>query len=127
MEHLILSLLFGFYLYAHFEIGKNYQQETPTSNRAIMRKTMERKGRKRRDRLYIMAEILKIAKRKALKTQLMYGANLSFAQLNDYLGVLISTKLLKTIRKDNKLVYTTTSKGLEFLTNYEKIILLLGE
>ena len=74
-----------------------------------------------------MAEILKIAKRKALKTQLMYGANLSFAQLNDYLGVLISTKLLKTIRKDNKLVYTTTSKGLEFLTNYEKIILLLGE
>jgi len=92
-----------------------------------MRKTMERKGRKRRDRLYIMAEILKIAKRKALKTQLMYGANLSFAQLNDYLGVLISTKLLKTIRKDNKLVYTTTSKGLEFLTNYEKIILLLGE
>jgi len=74
-----------------------------------------------------MAEILKIAKRKALKTQLMYGANLSFAQLNDYLGVLISTKLLKTIKRDNKLVYTTTSKGLEFLTNYEKIILLLGE
>ena len=92
-----------------------------------MRKTPERKGRKRRDRLYIMAEILRIAKRKALKTQLMYGANLSFAQLNDYLGILISTKLLQTIKQDNKLVYATTAKGLEFLTNYEKIISLLGE
>ena len=90
-----------------------------------MRKTVERKERKRRDRLYIMAEILKMAKDGSLKTRLMYGANLSFAQLNDYLSFLISTKLLKTVPKGSKLVYKTTSKGLEFLTNYEKIISLL--
>ena len=38
--------------------------------------------RKRRDRLYILAEILAIAKNGYLKTQIMYRANLSFAQLN---------------------------------------------
>jgi len=72
-----------------------------------------------------MAELLRIARRGALKTQLMYGANLSFAQLNDYLSFLISTGLLKTFQEGNKLIYKATSKGLEFLTNYEKIISLL--
>lgn len=86
---------------------------------------MKRKGRKRRDRLYIIAEILRMAKNGSLKTHLMYGANLSFAQLNDYLLFLISTRVLKTVKEDGRLVYKTTSKGLEFLTNYEKIISLL--
>jgi predicted transcriptional regulator len=90
-----------------------------------MPKSEERKERKRRDRLYIMAELLKIAKDGSLKTHLMYGGNLSFAQLNDYLSFLISTGLLKTIQKGSRLVYKTTSKGLEFLTNYEKTISLL--
>lgn len=90
-----------------------------------MSKTVKRKGRKRRDRLYIIAEILRMAKNGSLKTHLMYGANLSFAQLNDYLLFLISTRLLKTVKEDGRLIYKTTSKGLEFLTNYEKIISLL--
>jgi len=90
-----------------------------------MRKSVERKGRKRRDRLYIIAEILRMAKNGSLKTHLMYGANLSFAQLNDYLSFLISTGLLKTVKEDNRSIFKTTSKGLEFLTNYEKIISLL--
>lgn len=89
-----------------------------------MHKTVERGGRKRRDRLYIIAEMLRIAKEGSLKTQLMYGANLSFAQLNEYLSFLISTGLLKIVEKDGKLAYKSTSKGLEFLTNYEKIISL---
>ena len=42
---------------------------------------------KRRDRLYIIAEILEIAREGTLKTQVMYRANLSFTQLNDYLGL----------------------------------------
>ena len=90
-----------------------------------MPKAVKRKGRKRRDRLYIMAELLRIAKNGSLKTHLMYGANLSFAQLNDYLSFLISTGLLKTVQESGKLVYETTSKGLEFLINYDKIISLL--
>jgi len=90
-----------------------------------MREEAEGKGRRRRDRLYIIAELLRIAKRGALKTQLMYGANLSFAQLNSYLSFLISTKLLKTVQEGTRVIYKTTSKGLEFLANYEKIISLL--
>ena len=90
-----------------------------------MSKAVKRKGRKRRDRLYIMAEILKMAKNGSLKTHLMYGANLSFAQLTDYLSFLIATELLKTVQRGGKLVYETTSKGLEFLVNYDKIISLL--
>ncbi len=90
-----------------------------------MRKAVERKGRKRRDRLYIIAEILRMAKNGSLKTHLMYGANLSFAQLNDYLSFLISTGLLKTAKEGNRSIFKTTSKGLEFLTNYDKIISLL--
>jgi len=90
-----------------------------------MREKEKVKGRRRRDRLHIMAELLRIARRGALKTQLMYGANLSFAQLNDYLSFLISTGLLETFQEGSKLIYKATSKGLEFLTNYDKIISLL--
>jgi len=90
-----------------------------------MHKAVKRGGRQRRDRLYIMAELLRIAKGGSFKTHLMYGANLSFAQLNDYLSFLILTGLLETVQEGGKLVYRTTPKGLEFLTNYEKIVFLL--
>jgi len=92
-----------------------------------MREEVERRRRRRRDRVYIIAELLKIAKRGALKTQLMYGANLSFAQLSDYLSFLISIGLLRTLQEGNKVIYKTTSEGFEFLANYDRIISLLGE
>ena len=57
--------------------------------------------RKRRDRLYIISEILNIAKGGSLKTQIMYGANLSFAQLNEYLNFLIKVEFLE-IQKENR-------------------------
>jgi len=77
--------------------------------------------RKRRDRLYIMAEVLEIAKNGCLKTQIMYRANLSFAQLNDYLGFLLEVGLLKETIENKKDVYKTTSKGARFLQNYYRI------
>ena len=78
-------------------------------------------GRKRRDRLYIMAEVLEIARNGCLKTQIMYRANLSFAQLNDYLGFLLEVKLLKETNENEKTVYRTSGKGVRFLHNYYKI------
>lgn len=81
--------------------------------------------RKRRDRLHIMAEILNVANEGVLKTQIMYKANLSFAQLNDYLSLLEELKLLKAATNDKKTTYKTTKKGISFLENYEKIVLLL--
>jgi len=77
--------------------------------------------RKRRDRLYIMAEVLEIAKNGCLKTQIMYRANLSFAQLNEYLSFLLNVELLKETKEDKKSVFRTTPKGVRFLQNYYKI------
>ena len=81
--------------------------------------------RKRRDRLYIIAEILVIAKDGSLKTQIMYRANLSFAQLNEYLNFLLKRELLKVNAENRKTFYKTTSKGVKYLENYEEISNLL--
>jgi len=80
---------------------------------------------KRRDKLYIMAEILGIAKEGALKTQIMYRANLSFTQLNDYLGFMQEINMLEKTKKNNKDIYRSTEKGLDFLQRYCQIARLL--
>jgi len=82
-------------------------------------------SRKRRDRLYIIAEILAIAKDGSLKTQIMYRANLSFAQLNEYLNFLLKRELVKVDTENARTLYKTTSKGVKYLENYEEISNLL--
>ena len=80
---------------------------------------------KRRDKLYIIAEILEIAKEGTLKTQIMYKANLSFTQLNDYLRFMLKIKLLDRILQNDKETYKTTEKGMNFLMRYREITELL--
>ena len=70
---------------------------------------------KRRDKLCIIAEILEIAKEGTLKTQIMYKANLSFAQLNEYLKFMLKIKLIEKVANAGKDVYVSTEKGLDFL------------
>ena len=70
---------------------------------------------KRRDKLCIIAEILEIAKEGTLKTQIMYKANLSFAQLNDYLKFMLKIQLMEKLVDQGKDVYVSTEKGLDFL------------
>ena len=81
--------------------------------------------RKRRDRLYIIAEILDISKDGVLKTQIMYKANLSFSQLNDYLKFLVNLNFLEAKEIDGRIIYKTTEKGLRYLDNYKEILQLL--
>ena len=81
---------------------------------------------KRRDRLYIIAEILKIAKGGSLKTQITYRANLSFAQLNEYLSFLAKMNFLKLQKENKTSIYMTTQKGEKFLDKYREISDLLG-
>ncbi len=78
--------------------------------------------RKRRDRLYIIAEILDIAKDGALKTQIMYKANLSFSQLNTYLKLLLDVQLLEIVEKSGKTIYKTTKKGVEYMQSYQEVL-----
>ncbi len=80
---------------------------------------------KRRDRLYIIAEILEIAKEGALKTQIMYRANLSFTQLRDYLKFMLKINLLEKIVKNNKEIYKATEKGMDFLQRHREMTELL--
>jgi predicted transcriptional regulator len=80
---------------------------------------------KRRDKLYIMAEILETAKDGVLKTQIMYGANLSFTQLNDYLRFMLKSELLEKLSLNDKEVYKATEKGMNFLQRYREITELL--
>ena len=80
---------------------------------------------KRRDKLFIIAEIIEIARDGSLKTQIMYRANLSFTQLNDYLRFMIRISLLEKIFENDKDVYRATEKGLDFLQRYREINELL--
>jgi len=68
-----------------------------------------------------MAEILEVAIDGALKTQVMYRANLSFAQLNEYLRLMLDLKLLETIRNTERVTYKTTAKGVRYLQSYREI------
>jgi predicted transcriptional regulator len=80
---------------------------------------------KRRDKLYIIAEILEISKEGSLKTQIMYRANLSFTQLNDYLKFMLKINLLEKILVNDKDTYRATAKGLDFLQRYNEITELI--
>jgi predicted transcriptional regulator len=82
---------------------------------------------KRRDKIDIIAEILTIAKDGLLKTQIMYRANLSFAQLNDYLDFLTGMNLLGIENENRKKVYKTTEKGERYLKKYDDISYILGK
>ena len=80
---------------------------------------------KRRDKLYIVAEILEIAREGSLKTQIMYRANLSFTQLNDYLRFMLKINLLERVLENDREIYRATGKGVDFLQRYREINELL--
>ena len=73
----------------------------------------------------IMTEILKVAKEGILKTQIMYKANLSFTQLNDYLKFMLNNNLINQTNIEGKEVYVVTEKGLDFLQRHNELTKLL--
>lgn len=68
-----------------------------------------------------MAEILEVAIDGALKTQLMYRANLSFAQLNEYIKILVDLGLMSRENDSQRTMYRTTPKGMRYLQSYREI------
>jgi predicted transcriptional regulator len=63
--------------------------------------------------------MLEAANGGATKTKIMYAAYLSYAQLKEYLAVLLEGGLLEHIPTEQK--YRTTEKGLRFLKSYSQI------
>jgi predicted transcriptional regulator len=82
---------------------------------------------KRRDRLVIMAEIIGIAKKGSSKTHIMFKANLSFSQLNQYLTLLSNTGLLEKTAINGRVIFKATSKGLDFMERQQQVIDMLNE
>jgi predicted transcriptional regulator len=80
---------------------------------------------KRRDTLSIMAQILEITKEGILKTQIMYKANLSFTQLNDYLQFMVKNNLITHKTHEGREVYIITLKGSNFLQMHTELLQLL--
>jgi predicted transcriptional regulator len=82
---------------------------------------------KRRDKLRIIAEILEIAKNGTFKTQIMYKANLSFAQLNEYIKFMINAELMEQSNQSGREVYAATAKGADFLQRHNELTELLNK
>jgi predicted transcriptional regulator len=70
---------------------------------------------KYRNRLEIIADVLAVAKGGAGKTQIMYGANLSYMLLTRYLADVMDMGLVRT---EGENTYTLTEKGAEFLQEF---------
>lgn len=72
----------------------------------------------RRDKIDIIADILKVAQNGAKKTHIVYKANLNFTVLKKYIIRLEENGLLM---KNDGGHYITTQKGSQFLEQYKKI------
>ena len=75
-----------------------------------------------RDSIDIVADILKASLGGEKNTQLIYNCNLSFRQLESYLGLLLEKNLLRCKnmkRSKSSTIYEITEKGQEFLRSYK--------
>lgn len=70
-----------------------------------------------RNRLRIIADILRIASNGAKKTRIMYQANLSYRLLCRYLEDVVNARLVTFEKEDS---YVLTSKGKEFLERFSE-------
>ena len=75
---------------------------------------------RRRSHIEISADILRIAKAGARKTRIVYGANLNFKLLNEYLEKLERAGLIAREMGKTEII-RTTEKGRKYLQQYENL------
>ena len=82
-----------------------------------------RKPRKHRNRFGIIGDILAIAQRGERKTHIMYRANLSFGELNQYLRFLMEQGLIerRLDQEEHAVTFRTTQNGFDFMRTYEDL------
>ena len=82
---------------------------------------------KRRSDLEIIADMLKVGEHGAGKTEIMYSANMSYSQIQKYLGYLMSQGLIDKMKMGNPSVtYQVTDSGLKLLQLVSSIKEMLG-
>jgi predicted transcriptional regulator len=79
---------------------------------------------KYRSRTDIVTQILDAANGGATKTKIMYKAYLSYAQLKEYLTILVENGLLQYEEAERE--YKTSQKGLRFMRTYEQMSQISG-
>jgi predicted transcriptional regulator len=72
-----------------------------------------------------MTDITEIAREGALKTQIMYKANLSFTQLSNYTALLLEKNLITPTVYEGREGYVVTAQGLNFLQKYRELIRMI--
>jgi len=81
---------------------------------------------KRRSELDIINEILKLSRKGAKKTEILYQGNLSYSQLQNYLLFLLEKNILEEqiVNKENgqSRIYKITKKGDDLLEDIGKTL-----
>ena len=81
----------------------------------------------RRSNIEIIADMLRVGENGAGKTEIMYSANMSYNQIQKYLGFLMSQGFITKVEVGNPVVtYRVTDAGLKLLKSIESVTELLG-
>jgi len=80
----------------------------------------------RRSNIEIIADMLRVGENGAGKTEIMYSANMSYAQIQKYLGFLLGHGFISKVAVGNPVVtYQVTKKGSRLLRNIDGIMEVL--
>ena len=82
----------------------------------------------RRSNVAIIADMLRLGGNGngAGKTEIMYGANMSYYQLKKYLNFLLSQGFIDSLARENShMTYHVTEKGQELLGSIDKVMEIL--
>ena len=83
---------------------------------------------RRRSHFEIIAEMIKIGENGAGKTEIMYSANMSYSQIQKYLGFLLSHGFIEKLKMGNPSVtYHMTDSGEKLLKGINTVMEMLGE
>jgi predicted transcriptional regulator len=81
---------------------------------------------RRRSNIEIIADMLRVGENGAGKTEIIYSANMSYAQIQKYLGFLVSHGFVSKVHVGNPAVtYKVTEKGGDLLRNIDGIMEIL--
>jgi len=79
----------------------------------------------RRSNIEIIADILRLGQ--AGKTEIMYGANMSYCQLQKYIDLLMERGFIDRVNSESSIVtYRTTEKGHTLLKLIESVLAMLS-
>ena len=82
---------------------------------------------RRRSDIEIIADMLKVGENGAGKTEIMYSANMSYSQIQKYLGFLVGQGFIDKMKIGNPcVIYQVTDSGLKLLQTINTLREMLG-